>query len=173
MKLKIGELAKLAQIQAVTIRYYEKEGLLEKPDRTGSNYRIYEDKDIERLRFIRHCRRHGMTLSEIRELLAFKDKPTVSCDWINTLVETHIANVDKQITSLRQLKAQLEHLLRKCAGGKKEGCGIIESLSDDEGCPYCENLRCKQEQSPKNAAGGAGSRGPDMKNKTGSQKQHV
>lgn len=146
MKLKIGQLAKMANMRVVTIRYYEKEGLLDAPDRTGSNYRVYGDKDIERLRFIKHCRGHGMTLSEIRELLAFKDNPKASCDWINTLVETHIANVNEQIEALHQLKGQLELLRRKCSGGKTDGCGIIGSLSGEDGCPYCEDFRCKQEQ---------------------------
>ena len=75
MKVKIGELAKMTGCQVVTIRYYEKEGLLSEPDRTGANYRLYGDKEIERLHFILHCRHHGMKLSEIRDLLAYKDIP--------------------------------------------------------------------------------------------------
>lgn len=144
MKMKIGELAKMAGCQVVTIRYYEKEGLLPEPDRTGANYRLYGDEDIERLRFIRHCRRHGMKLSEIRELLAFKRDPKADCGWINTLVEEHIANVSEQIASLTQLKEQLEELLRKCSGGRKSGCGIIKSLGEADSCPFCEDFRCKE-----------------------------
>ena len=128
MKLKIGELAKKSGCPVVTIRYYEKEGLLPEPDRSGSNYRLYDEADMERLRFIRHCRRHGMKLAEIRELLAFRDHPTRSCDWINTLVQRHIDNVEAQIASLTQLKAQLEQLLHACSGGSAGRCGILESL---------------------------------------------
>ncbi len=73
--MKIGELARKAGCQVVTIRYYEKEGLLGSPERTGSNYRIYSDEDLDRLRFIRHCRLHGMTLAEIRVLLAVREHP--------------------------------------------------------------------------------------------------
>ena len=142
MKVKIGELSKMTGCPVVTIRYYEKEGLLPKPDRTEANYRLYEEEDIERLRFILHCRHHGMTLSEIRELLAFKDNPQESCDWINTLIEKHIAGVEKQIESLMHLKSHLVALLHKCSGGKKTGCGILQSLSDANSCPYCEDLRC-------------------------------
>ena len=58
MKVKIGELAKMTGCQVVTIRYYEKEGLLKRPERTERNYRLYGDEDIARLRFIRHCRQH-------------------------------------------------------------------------------------------------------------------
>lgn len=144
--MKIGELAKMSGCQVVTIRYYEKEGLLPKPDRTGSNYRLYGKEDVERLRFIRHCRRHGMTLSEIRELLAFKDNPRADCGWINTLVETHLADVAEQIDSLTHLKSDLEQLLHKCSGGNTGECGILESLSHEDSCPYCEDLRCHRKE---------------------------
>jgi Cd(II)/Pb(II)-responsive transcriptional regulator len=142
MKMKIGELADISGCQVVTIRFYEKEGLLAKPERTESNYRLYGDKDIERLRFIRHCRHHGMKLSEIRELLTFKDNPNTDCGWINTLVEKHIENVTEQINSLTLLKEQLQLLLHKCSGNAKS-CGIIKSLNEADGCHYCENLSSK------------------------------
>lgn len=145
MKIKIGELAKLTGCPVVTIRFYEKEGLLTEPERTGSNYRLYGDRDIERLRFIKHCRRHDMKLSEIRELLAFKDDPKVDCGWIGALVEKHIDNVAEQIESLTHLKEQLEGLRQKCSRGKGGYCGIIESLDSAEGCPYCEDFRCRVE----------------------------
>ena len=63
--MKIGELAKKTGCQVVTIRYYEKEGLLPEPERSEGNYRLYSEADIERLRFIRHCRHHDMKLAEI------------------------------------------------------------------------------------------------------------
>lgn len=152
MKMKIGEFAKLAGCQVVTIRFYEKEGLLAEPERTGSNYRLYNDSDIERLRFIMHCRRHGMKLSEIRELLAFKDKPHTDCSWIGSLVEKHIESVAEQIGSLTQLKKQLEALRHKCSSGKNGVCGILESLTEADGCPYCEDFRCHSEQHAKQRA---------------------
>ena len=142
MKMKIGELANISGCQVVTIRFYEKEGLLTEPERTESNYRLYDDKHIERLRFIRHCRRHGMSLSEIRELLVFMDNPNSGCAWINKLIETHIENVRAQIDSLTLLKEQLQLLLHKCSGDEKS-CGIIKSLNEMDGCPYCENLQSR------------------------------
>ncbi len=144
MKIKIGDLAAMTGCQVVTIRYYEKEGLLPQPERTGANYRLYDEHAVERLRFIRHCRQHDMNLAEIRALLAFKDNPTMNCDWINSLVENHLAAVDEQIASLQHLKQHLQTLLHKCSGGKKAECGILESLNKGESCPYCENFRCRQ-----------------------------
>ncbi len=145
MKVKIGELAKMTGCQVVTIRYYEKEGLLSEPDRTGANYRLYGDKEIERLHFILHCRHHGMKLSEIRDLLAYKDNPRTDCVWVNSMIEEHIASVTEQIASLTHLKGHLEGLLQKCSGGKTDGCGILKSLNEKESCPYCEGSQCRAE----------------------------
>lgn len=153
MQIRIGELAKITGCQVVTIRFYEKEGLLNKPERSGANYRLYSDSDVERLRFIKHCRRHDMTLSEIRELLAFRDNPSSNCGWVGTLVQKHIANVDEQIASLTQLKNQLEHLQHKCSGENNGKCGIIESLIDSKGCPFCEDFRCRSETIQKGPLG--------------------
>lgn len=143
MKVKIGELAKMTGCEVVTIRYYEKEGLLKEPERTEGNYRVYGEDAQERLRFIRHCRQHGMKLSEIRELLAFSDNPTVSCDWVNNLIKQHIESVEKQINDLTHLKKHLESLYHKCDGGKKSDCGIIKSLIDGENCIYCQKNKCQ------------------------------
>lgn len=141
--MRIGELAKLADCKAVTIRFYEKEGLLPRTDRNDSNYRIYTREDADRLLFIRHCRQHGISLSEIRDLLAFKDNPTINCDWINQLLDKHIAEVTQQIKDLEHLREHLENLQRKCSGGKRGECGILENLSHCEECAYCRNKTAK------------------------------
>ena len=73
--MKIGELAKLADCQVETVRYYEREGLLPAPARSGGNYRLYSSEHVERLTFIRNCRTLDMTLDEIRSLLALMDRP--------------------------------------------------------------------------------------------------
>ncbi len=135
MKRKIGELARATGCPAATIRFYEKEGLLQTPARTEGNYRLYGDEELERLRFILHCRRHGMNIAEIRDLLAFKDHPHEGCGWVGELVERHIAAVSEQIAALTALKEQLEQLRRNCTGRESGACGIIEQLSAP--CPYC------------------------------------
>lgn len=141
MPVKIGELARLAGCQPVTIRYYEKEGLLKASERTASNYRLYEEDDIEKLRFIRHCRQHGISIAEIRDLLAFNANPKVNCDWIDTLIAKHIAEVEARMADLAHLKKHLESLRQKCSGGKKGDCGIMEELKHCQSCPYCQKLK--------------------------------
>ena len=104
--MKIGELARKTGMQVETIRYYEKEGLLPKIGRTGSNYRVYTDVHVDRLLFIRHCRSLDMTLDEIRVLLHFKDMPKESCDRVNALLDEHIGHVAERIRDLKKLEEE-------------------------------------------------------------------
>jgi DNA-binding transcriptional MerR regulator len=77
--MKIGELAKATATQIETIRYYEREGLLPEPGRSGGNYRVYDKTHAQRLSFIRRCRALDMNLDKIRVLLRSKDAPAENC----------------------------------------------------------------------------------------------
>lgn len=139
--MKIGELARLAGCQTVTIRYYEKEGLLPGPERSAGNYRIYGKDDLERLQFIRQCRICGISLAAIRQLLDFRDHPRGSCLWINALVDEQLGRVNSQIADLEHLKRHLEALRKKCDGKRSSDCGILEGLRHLEICPECQKSR--------------------------------
>ncbi len=128
--MKIGELAKAAQTQVETVRYYEREGLLPAAPRSVGNYRVYRAEHIERLAFIRHCRSLDMTLDEIRLLLRFKDAPQEDCGDVNTLLDEHIGHVATRIRELRGLEKQLKALRAQCAGGNDAAhCGILNQLT--------------------------------------------
>jgi Cd(II)/Pb(II)-responsive transcriptional regulator len=127
--MKIGELAKAAQTQVETIRYYEREGLLPQAPRTAGNYRIYGREHLERLAFVRHCRSLDMTLDEIRVLLRFKDDPRAECGEVNALLDEHIGHVATRIRELRQLEKQLKVLREQCADVQDAAhCGILNEL---------------------------------------------
>lgn len=135
MDMSIGELAKQAGCKVVTVRYYEKEGLLKKAARSQSNYRVYTENDLARLEFIRHCRSHGMTLDEVRALLEYRDTSRGDCVWINNLVDRHIANLEQQIADLTRLKEHLQDMRQKCSGGgTAASCGIMQCLVDSGVC---------------------------------------
>ena len=128
--MKIGELATATQTQVETIRYYEREGLLPQPARTGGNYRIYEVAHAERLGFIRHCRSLDMTLDEIRALLRFKDAPEAECGEVDALLDVHIGHVVGRIRELRLLEKQLRALRTRCHGVQDtRHCGILNGLA--------------------------------------------
>lgn len=135
--MKIGELAKRTGCRVVTIRYYEKEGLLPAPERSDGNYRIYGQDALERLEFIMHCRKHGIMLPDVKKLLDFRDQPQGDCTWVTELLNGHIGDLELQIESLEDLKSHLEQLRSRCAGGQDgDACGIMQSLEHRELC--CE-----------------------------------
>ncbi|MEY2336452.1 Cd(II)/Pb(II)-responsive transcriptional regulator [Acidithiobacillus ferrianus] len=128
--MKIGELAQAAQCTVETVRYYEKEGLLEEPARTSANYRSYGAAHVERLRFIRNCRALDMTHGEIRALLVLMEQPARDCSGVNQLLDEHIAHVDTRIAELTQLKQQLDELRRRCQHEQAmNACGILKGLA--------------------------------------------
>lgn len=128
--MKIGELADATATPVVTVRFYEREGLLPVPPRTGSNYRIYGAEHVERLAFIRHCRSLDMTLDEVRLLLSFKDAPQADCGAVDTMLDTHIEHVASRIRELRRLEKELKSLRAQCGQVASGGdCGILSTLS--------------------------------------------
>ena len=130
MEIKIGELAKRTRCEIVTIRYYEKEGLLPKPARSDGNFRLYGDAHVECLQFIRHCRSLDMTLGEIQALLDLRDNPNQDCGEVNALLDGHIQQVEARMETLLQLKQRLVVLRNTCTGARAvESCGILHGLS--------------------------------------------
>ena len=128
--MKIGELARAASTAVETIRYYEREGLLPQAARTESNYRVYDDDQVERLAFIRHCRSLDMTLDEIRVLLRFKDAPAEDCGAVNRMLDEHMAHVETRIRELRVLQRQLRSLRDQCLQATSAAdCGILNGLA--------------------------------------------
>ncbi len=125
--MRIGELARRARCPVETVRYYEREGLLPEPERSGSNYRIYREAQLERLTFIRNCRGLDMTLEEIRQLLVLRDQPGANCSRVNQLIEAHLGHVRARIASLQALEAQLSALRHSCSGQPQ--CEILHQLN--------------------------------------------
>jgi len=133
---QIGELARHAEVPVETIRYYEREELLPKPQRSAGNFRLYSDAHRERLVFIRQCRSLDMTLEEIALLLGLKDNPQSSCEQVNALIDDHIADVTSRMAELRQLKKDLESLRRRCNSiGSAGECAILAGLSGGRADP--------------------------------------
>ncbi|NEX60953.1 MerR family transcriptional regulator [Noviherbaspirillum galbum] len=113
--MKIGELAKATGCQPVTVRFYERKGLLATPERTDANYRVYSTKDVERLLFIRNCRALGLTLEEIERLVQMIDFPEQDCSDVNACLDRHMEEVDRQMQALFLLKQALSKLRGRCA----------------------------------------------------------
>lgn len=129
LSMRIGELARRADCPAETIRYYEREGLLPEPARTGSNYRLYGRAHLEQLSFIRNCRSLDMTLNEISQLLRLRDVSQDNCREAHALLDEHIVHVRARIAELQCLERQLKTLRRQCRRPLTEkDCGILNEL---------------------------------------------
>lgn len=125
--MKIGELAKIADVNIDTIRYYEKAGVLPEPLRSPSGYRDYDESTVRRLRFIRNAKRLGFSLVEITELLALSSSDMAH---IRNAATDKLATVEARITDLTRMKEALGHIIRECPGhGPGEECPIVQSLA--------------------------------------------
>jgi Cd(II)/Pb(II)-responsive transcriptional regulator len=127
--MRIGELARQAGVDVQTVRYYEREGLLDAPARTPSGYRAYGPDHLERLNFVRHCRSLDMPLAEVKRLVQLSGEKTISCDEVNGLVRAHLARVQAKRKSLQELESKLAALNAQCESGHRVAdCGILEEL---------------------------------------------
>jgi MerR family mercuric resistance operon transcriptional regulator len=131
--LTIGKVAHSAGLAIDTVRYYEREGLLEKPARTASGYRHYTPDAVARLRFIRQAKELGFSLHEIKELLSLRVTPGKSCADVKARAEHKIADVDRRIESLKRVRGALVKLTSACSGrGPVSQCPILEALEHKE-----------------------------------------
>ncbi|HET7524411.1 MAG TPA: Cd(II)/Pb(II)-responsive transcriptional regulator [Burkholderiaceae bacterium] len=126
--MKIGELAARGGCDVQTVRFYEREGLLDEPEREASGYRRYADRHLKRLQFIRHCRSLDIPLPEVRELLKFAAQPERSCAHVDALLDEHIERVRQRLAALRMLQRQLLALRGRCDGDPSHSCAILESF---------------------------------------------
>ncbi len=131
MKLTIKRVADAAAVSIDTVRYYERTGLLEAPQRSESGYRLYRTADIERLRFIRRAKALGFTLEDIGVLLQLSkggDRAKV-----RELAKSRVETIRRNIADLQEILRVLESTVRRCRGhGSVSGCPIIETLNGEE-----------------------------------------
>lgn len=128
-EMKIKELSAKVGLDAETIRYYEREGLIPAVNRQANGYRSYSKAHLERLAFIRHCRALDMTLSEIRALTDFADDPVKDCSAVNQLIDVQLKRVSARLASIQALEKQLIRLRKQCRKpGSMRQCGILHEL---------------------------------------------
>jgi len=125
---KIGILSKKTDCQIETIRYYERIGLMPKPDRTESGHRVYGSEHEKRLSFIRRCRELDFSLKEISFLLAAAENENPSCAEIEKFSGKHLSLIQAKIKDLRAMEKIMKSLLNECQGNRTLGCPLINVL---------------------------------------------
>jgi MerR family mercuric resistance operon transcriptional regulator len=131
--LTIGRLATEAGVNLETVRYYERRGLLPRPPRSASGYRLFPAEATRRLRFIRRAQELGFSLGEIRELLSLRVSRGSTSAQVKARAEAKLADIEARIKSLESMKNTLRKLTKICAGcGPIAKCPILESLDRED-----------------------------------------
>lgn len=131
----IGQLAGRLDLNPRTIRYYERIGLLPQPERTGAGYRLYGEADEDRLRFIRSAQRIGLSLGEVKEVLAFRERGERPCAYVATVIEQRLGEVNQRLRDLRAFRAELGELRERI---HSEGAANREAT-------YCHYIQSRGE----------------------------
>ena len=130
-ELRTAQLANEGGVNVETIRYYERHGLLPRPPRTASGYRIFSENAVKRLRFIKHAQALGFSLKEIKELLDIQVKRNSSCADVRRKAQAKIADVDEKIRHLQAIRRSLVKITAACSGqGPIATCSVIQALND-------------------------------------------
>ncbi len=131
--LTIGDVVKQAQVNIETLRYYERQGVVPKPPRTRSNYRIYPENTVRRVRFVKHAQELGFSLKEIKELLSLRATPGARCQDVHQRATAKLNEIDEKILSLQSMQQVLHKLVQQCVvpHGSLSECPILESLDSN------------------------------------------
>ncbi len=139
-RLLIGTVATRAGLNPRTLRYYESIGLLPPPSRTPAGYRVYSPAIFDRLDFIRRAQTLGLTLAEIREILAVRDTGILPCHRVAQHLAEKITIIERKIAELQTLKATLSTLLATLRTAQQR------SDSERTICPYIQHMETTREK---------------------------
>jgi MerR family mercuric resistance operon transcriptional regulator len=126
----IGQLAKKANVNLETIRFYERRGLLPEPPRNKSGHRQYSKKDLKRTEFIKRAQSLGFSLQEIFDLLSLRVDSGKTCGDVKPRVKAKLIDIEEKIETLQKMKEVLQRLETNCPGkGPINECPILEALN--------------------------------------------
>lgn len=133
--LRIGEVARQTGLSIDAIRFYEKAGLLAKPARTPSGYRVYQEREVADLGFIQKAQQLGFSLNEIRELFSIQRHPQEACVHVRDLIAQKLAAVRGKIAELQTLEGGLTDALKTCRMALRqlpkhqESCPVLQAIT--------------------------------------------
>lgn len=128
----IGQVARRAGVGVETVRFYEREGLLEEPARRASGYRQYSEEVIKQIRFIKRAQQLGFSLKEILELLTLRVDGETSCGQVKERTAAKLAEVEQKMVELQRMQQALLQVASLCeAEGPKSRCPLLDALDQD------------------------------------------
>lgn len=140
-QLLIGQLAKLAGVKPDSVRFYERSGLLPKPQRLASGYRAYDESALRRLRFIKQAQSLGFSLDEIKRILNLRGAGSETCRCVLAIAEATLSDTEEKLRELQEFHDRLKQAVtdwkRSAARRRKchaEFCDLIEK-TETQGVP--------------------------------------
>lgn len=134
MSLRTGEVAEQCGVNLQTIRYYEREGLLPKPPRLRSGYRLFPDASVRRIQFIKRAQALGFTLAEIRDLLTLRVDKVRDREDVRAIAKARLQEIESKIASLQAMHSALKHIAGQCKGhGPADECPILTAIDSEDG----------------------------------------
>ena len=128
--LKIGDVARQAELSIDAVRFYEREGLLGRVKRSSAGQRQYDDETVRRLAFVRRATALGFSLAEVKSLLTLRVSARMPCDRVRERALTKLADIDRRIAELQQMRGALARLAAGCEDGAAAGtCPFLDELS--------------------------------------------
>ena len=135
--LQIGQMAKLAGVRPDTVRFYERDGLLARPERSAAGYRIYDEAALKRLRFIKQAQILGFSLDEIRRILSLRGRGKETCRCVIGMAEVSLAETEEKLKELQKFRDALKATLVRWQQSSDQGgrivaefCSLIESTQE-------------------------------------------
>ena len=128
--MKIGEVSKVSGIGIEALRFYERSGLLGKPVRSSSGYRLYDEGILERLAFIKKAQTLGFSLDEIKKIISDAQSGASPCDDVREIVRRRLKEVEERIKEMQRYRKELANTLEEWDQvGRAPGhiCGLIEA----------------------------------------------
>lgn len=134
-QLLIGKLAKSAGVKTDTVRFYERSGLIARPERTAAGYRVYDEAALKRLRFIKKAQALGFSLDEVRRILSFLGSGAATCRCVISMAEATLSETAAKLEELQRFHDSLAHQLARWKRNSKsraaaEFCALIESTAE-------------------------------------------
>lgn len=130
-RLTIGRAAERAGVKVDTLLYYERQGVIAEPERNGSNYRIYAEDTVRRVRFVKRAQELGFSLTEVKDLLELRVSGGASCGDVRDQALAKVSELDEKIRSLRAMRRALTKLAKACSGqGPVDECPILDALDE-------------------------------------------
>ncbi|WP_177200776.1 Cu(I)-responsive transcriptional regulator [Roseateles sp. YR242] len=125
----IGQAAERSGVSAKMLRHYEQLGLLPPVARTEAGYRLYGEREVHTLRFIRRARDLGFSMTEITELLALWQNRRRASAQVKRIAEAHIADLDRRMAEMQAMRRSLAALASCCHGDDRPDCPILDDLA--------------------------------------------